>query len=129
LIVDLDTVRFRYRSTAAWISNILIVSLPRDERTDAIASETRIARAGALGRVGTCRGRRSVRTRNFSSFFWKSGFDRTRVRTTPEIPAPVTVGSDLFRNRLGEWLERAAAGQEILVTYRGRPRVRLGPAT
>jgi prevent-host-death family protein len=41
----------------------------------------------------------------------------------------VTVGSDLFRNRLGEWLERAAAGQEILVTYRGRPRVRLGPAT
>jgi prevent-host-death family protein len=41
----------------------------------------------------------------------------------------VVVGSDFFRHRLGEWFERAAAGQEILVTYRGRPRVRLGPAT
>jgi prevent-host-death family protein len=40
----------------------------------------------------------------------------------------MTVGSDLFRNRLGEWLERAAAGEEILVTYRGRPRVRLTQA-
>jgi prevent-host-death family protein len=45
--------------------------------------------------------------------------------STPEIAPPLTVGSDLFRNRLGEWLERAAAGEEILVTYRGRPRVRL----
>jgi prevent-host-death family protein len=45
--------------------------------------------------------------------------------STPEIAPPLTVGSDLFRNRLGEWLERAAAGEQILVTYRGRPRVRL----
>ncbi len=40
---------------------------------------------------------------------------------------PITIGSHLFRNRLGEWMERAAAGEEILVTYRGRPRVRLSP--
>ena len=48
--------------------------------------------------------------------------------STTQIGEPLTVGSDLFRNRLGEWMERAAAGQEILVTYRGRPRVKLVPA-
>jgi hypothetical protein len=48
--------------------------------------------------------------------------------STKAPTGPITVGSHLFRNRLGEWLERAAAGQEILVTYRGRPRVRLGLA-
>jgi prevent-host-death family protein len=37
----------------------------------------------------------------------------------------ITIGSHLFRNRLGEWMQRAAAGEEILVTYRGRPRIRL----
>jgi hypothetical protein len=48
--------------------------------------------------------------------------------STTQVAEPLTVGSDLFRNRLGEWLERAAAGQEILVTYRGRPRVKLARA-
>ena len=38
------------------------------------------------------------------------------------------VGAHLFRNHLGYYMERAAAGQEILVTRRGRPVVRLGPA-
>lgn len=36
-----------------------------------------------------------------------------------------TVGSNPFRNHFGYWLERAAAGEEVVVTYRGRPRVRL----
>jgi prevent-host-death family protein len=39
------------------------------------------------------------------------------------------VGSNPFRNRLGYWMERVAGGDEILVTFRGKPRVRLVPAT
>ena len=33
-----------------------------------------------------------------------------------------------FRNRFGWYLDRAAAGEEILVTHRGRPRIRIAPA-
>jgi prevent-host-death family protein len=39
----------------------------------------------------------------------------------------VTVGAHLFRNRFGFWMERAAAGDEILITRRGRRYARLGP--
>jgi antitoxin (DNA-binding transcriptional repressor) of toxin-antitoxin stability system len=38
------------------------------------------------------------------------------------------VGSNPFRDRLGYWMERAAGGEEILVTFRGKPRIRLAPA-
>ncbi len=47
--------------------------------------------------------------------------------TSPPAP-PTTVGANAFRDRFGQWLDRAAAGQEILVTRRGHPIVRLGPA-
>jgi antitoxin (DNA-binding transcriptional repressor) of toxin-antitoxin stability system len=33
----------------------------------------------------------------------------------------------VFREQLGWWMEQAASGREILVTYRGRPRVRVVP--
>jgi prevent-host-death family protein len=32
-----------------------------------------------------------------------------------------------LRIRLSYWLDRVAAGEEVLITYRGRPRVRLTP--
>jgi prevent-host-death family protein len=35
------------------------------------------------------------------------------------------VGAHEFRNRFGWYMERAAAGEEIRVTRRGRPYVRL----
>ena len=35
------------------------------------------------------------------------------------------VGVREFRSRLSHWLGRAAAGEEVIVTERGRPRVRL----
>ena len=41
--------------------------------------------------------------------------------------APVCVGSHEFRNRFGWYMERAAAGEELLVTHRGRPRIRVAP--
>ena len=39
----------------------------------------------------------------------------------------VTVGSHEFRNRFGWYMERAQAGEQFLVTRRGRPYVRLTP--
>jgi prevent-host-death family protein len=38
------------------------------------------------------------------------------------------VGAHQFRNHFGYYAERAAAGTEILVSRRGKPHVRLGPA-
>jgi hypothetical protein len=35
------------------------------------------------------------------------------------------IGSNPFRNHFGYWLERAAAGEDVIVTFRGKPRVRL----
>jgi len=41
---------------------------------------------------------------------------------------PITVGANPFRDRFGYWMERAADGEEVLITRRGKPLVRLGPA-
>jgi antitoxin (DNA-binding transcriptional repressor) of toxin-antitoxin stability system len=30
---------------------------------------------------------------------------------------------------LGYWMERVAAGEHLLITFRGRPRIRVSPAT
>ena len=48
--------------------------------------------------------------------------------STPPSDRPVVIGSNPFRDRLGYWMEKVAAGDEVLVTYRGKPRVRLTPA-
>jgi prevent-host-death family protein len=39
------------------------------------------------------------------------------------------VGAHLFRNHFGYYMERAAAGNEILIRRHGKPYARLGPAT
>ena len=41
---------------------------------------------------------------------------------------PTVVGAHEFRNRFGWYMERAAAGEDILVTRRGRPHLRLSSA-
>ena len=46
----------------------------------------------------------------------------------PNAPI-VTIGSNAFRDKFGYWMERVAAGEEALVTFRGKPRIRLSPAT
>jgi prevent-host-death family protein len=38
------------------------------------------------------------------------------------------VGAHQFRNLFGWYAERAAAGEEFLITRRGKPYVRLAPA-
>lgn len=40
----------------------------------------------------------------------------------------IIVGAHLFRNHFGYWMERAAGGDEILITRRGRRYARLGPS-
>jgi prevent-host-death family protein len=42
--------------------------------------------------------------------------------------APTEVGAHEFRNRFGWYMERAATGEELLITRRGKPHARLGPA-
>ncbi len=54
--------------------------------------------------------------------------------STPSLPTRFpqgtreTVGAHLFRNHFGYYLERAAAGDEILISRRGKPYARLLPA-
>ncbi len=45
-----------------------------------------------------------------------------------EKQEPTVVGSNLFRDRFGYYMHRAASGDEVLVTFRGKPRVRLSRA-
>jgi hypothetical protein len=48
---------------------------------------------------------------------------------TSSTSSPVTIGCETFRASLGYWMERVAAGEHLLVTFRGRPRVRVSPVT
>jgi prevent-host-death family protein len=50
--------------------------------------------------------------------------------STPQVDGrstEVTVGVNEFRRHFGYWMERAAAGDDILITRRGRRYARLGP--
>ena len=47
--------------------------------------------------------------------------------STPQADGEAVVGANQFRNHFGYWMERAAAGDEILITRRGRRYARLGP--
>jgi prevent-host-death family protein len=42
--------------------------------------------------------------------------------------AATTVGVNPFRDKLGQWIDRVAGGEEVIVTRRGKPRIRLSPA-
>ncbi len=44
---------------------------------------------------------------------------------TPSREVPQVVGAHQFRNHFGYYMERAATGEEILVTRRGRPTIRM----
>jgi prevent-host-death family protein len=49
------------------------------------------------------------------------------LSSTAQTGDEVTVGAHEFRAKFGYWMERAAAGDEILITRRGRRYARLGP--
>ena len=50
--------------------------------------------------------------------------------STPSLDraAGTVIGAHEFRNRFGWYMERAAAGEPIVVTRRGKPHLRLSPA-
>ncbi|MGI8902070.1 MAG: type II toxin-antitoxin system Phd/YefM family antitoxin [Solirubrobacteraceae bacterium] len=37
------------------------------------------------------------------------------------------IGSNPFRNKLEYWMGRVAAGEEVVITRHGKPRIRLSP--
>ena len=43
--------------------------------------------------------------------------------------SPTVVGANPFRDKLGYWMDRAASGEHILITRRGRPRICLTPVS
>jgi prevent-host-death family protein len=49
------------------------------------------------------------------------------LSSTPS-PEPVTVGVNAFRDGLGSWMDRVAAGEEVVLTRHGRPKIRMLPA-
>jgi prevent-host-death family protein len=51
------------------------------------------------------------------------------LSSTPSPPEVLNVGCHEFRNHFGYYLERAADGDEVLVSRRGRPYARLIPVT
>jgi prevent-host-death family protein len=54
------------------------------------------------------------------------GFESHQLHSPGE--GVTTVGANPFRDHFGWYMERAAAGEEFLITRRGRPTVRLSPA-
>jgi prevent-host-death family protein len=48
--------------------------------------------------------------------------------STLEKPPQTVVPANVFRDGFGNWMDRVAAGQEVVVTRRGKPRIRLSPA-
>ena len=58
------------------------------------------------------------------------GFESHQLHSadTGDVRPVEDVGAHVFRNRFGWYMERAAAGEEIRVSKRGRPYVRLLPA-
>jgi prevent-host-death family protein len=78
-------------------------------------------RLGAVAQLAErCRGTAEVRGSNPLS---STSTDPSRA------PCEEEVGAHEFRNHFGIYMERAAAGGEILIRRRGRPYARLGPAT
>jgi prevent-host-death family protein len=56
------------------------------------------------------------------------GSNPTSSTPLADVASSTTVGAHEFRNRFGWYMERAAAGEDILVTRRGKPHLRLSSA-
>ena len=66
------------------------------------------------------------------AFGWQpkgQGFESPQLHSLDSRAPHHEVGAHEFRNHFGYFMERAAAGEEILIRRRGRPHARLGPPT
>jgi prevent-host-death family protein len=52
------------------------------------------------------------------------GFESPQLHSNPD-GAALTIGADTCRDAFGCWLDRVAAGQDVIVTRRGKPMVKL----
>jgi prevent-host-death family protein len=97
----------------------LRLSRPRNKQRAAINWAQRYLLSGAVAQLGERRhGMAEVR-------------GSSPLSSTTEVDgdsSEITVGAHQFRNHFGYWMERAAAGDDILITRRGRRYARLGPA-
>jgi antitoxin (DNA-binding transcriptional repressor) of toxin-antitoxin stability system len=55
------------------------------------------------------------------------GFESPQLHPSPQ-GAAVTVGADSFRIAFGRWLDRVAAGEDAVITRRGKPMIRVTAA-
>jgi antitoxin (DNA-binding transcriptional repressor) of toxin-antitoxin stability system len=56
------------------------------------------------------------------------GFESPQLHSIPANGA-VTIGAEVCRGSLGRWLDRVAAGEDVVVTRRGKPMIRLTAVT
>jgi prevent-host-death family protein len=56
------------------------------------------------------------------------GFESPQLHSSSPESTPIVLGSNPFRNRLGYWMDRVSAGEEVVLTRHGKPRIRLSPA-
>jgi prevent-host-death family protein len=88
---------------------------PKNAQRAAINWAERYCLSGAVAQLGErCHGMAEVR-------------GSSPLSSTSQVDGDATVGAHEFRNHFGYWMERAAAGDEILITRRGRRYARLGP--
>jgi prevent-host-death family protein len=94
----------------------LRVSVPKNGQRAALNWASDFELSGAVAQLGRACG-------------WQPqgrGFESHQLHASDG--SPKTVGAHEFRNLFGWYAERAAAGEEFLVTRRGKPYVRLSPA-
>ena len=91
---------------------------PRSHQRAAINSASQYEFAGAVAQLGE----RSAGSRQVT------GSSPVSSTASPTAPESTVVGAHEFRNHFGYYMERAAAGEDVVVNRRGRPLVRLSPA-
>ena len=91
---------------------------PRNHQRAAINSASRYEFAGAVAQLEE-RDTGSVEA---------TGSSPVSSTSPPDAPQSTVVGAHEFRNHFGYSMERAAAGEDVVVNRRGRPLVRLSAA-
>ena len=80
---------------------------------------------GAIAQLGErCRGTAEV----VGSSPTSSTPSSAATLSAGRVDTPTTIGSHVFREHLGWWMDRVAAGEQVMITRHGKPRLRLSPA-